>query len=285
VITSEAASENAYTQIKREFGGKQDITTQFVIFDDALLDTTKAHYTYLNILLGIYVKSGLQPWILNEAMHSDCYVGLDVSHENKRHASGIIQIVGKDGRLLKQKSMSDNEAGEIISWETMKDIIMETVHAYKTTYGEVPAHITFHRDGLCREDLDQMQHLLSSMNIRFDYVEIIKNTNRRMATHANKQWYTEQGLAYIKANSGYLCATSPKEFVGMAQPIKVVQKTTEKPFNEIIEDVYHLSFMHVHSMLKTRLPITIHYADLSSTFHNRGMINGNTRHERSLPFV
>ncbi|KYD14601.1 hypothetical protein B4168_1810 [Anoxybacillus flavithermus] len=43
--------------------------------------------------------------------------------------------------------------------------------------------------------------------------------------------------------------------------------------------------MHIHSMLKTRLPMTIHYADLSSTFHNHGLIHPRSQHERALPFV
>ena len=82
-----------------------------------------------------------------------------------------------------------------------------------------------------------------------------------------------------------MCATSPKEFVGMAKPIKVVQKTSCLSFDEIMNDIYKLSFMHVHSMLKTRLTVTTHYADLSSTFQNRGLIHPASKHELALPFV
>ena len=58
----------------------------------------------------------------------------------------------------------------------------------------------------------------------------------------------------------------------MAQPAKIVQKTNYLSIHDIVSDIYKLSFMHVHSMLKTRLPITVHYVDLSSTFHNRGLM-------------
>ncbi len=288
VIASEQFINNAYKTIKKEFGGKQDIVTQFISFSNDLLELSKSHYTILNILLGIYVKSGLQPWVLGENLNSDCFIGLDVSHEDGKHASGIIQIIGKDGTMIKQKSLSTNEAGEKISTATIEEIIYDTIHSYKERYAEVPKHITFHRDGFCREDLTFIEEKLSRMGITFDYIEILKNANRRMAIYDKYDkniWVTEQSLYYKKDNMGYLCSTSPKEFIGMARVIKVVQKTNCLDFNQIMSDIYKLSFMHIHSMLKTRLPITTHYADLSSTFHNRGLLHPSSKHEDALPFV
>jgi argonaute-like protein implicated in RNA metabolism and viral defense len=71
----------------------------------------------------------------------------------------------------------------------------------------------------------------------------------------------------------------------MAKPIKVVQRTELLSYEQIMSDIYMLSFMHIHSMLKTRLPISIHYADLSSTFYNRGLLHPRSQHDRALPFV
>ena len=76
----------------------------------------------LNILLGIYGKSGIQPWILDKPLTSDCYIGLDVSRENKINTAGIIQIVGKDGRILKSKTIVAPQRGEKIIKQTIKDI-------------------------------------------------------------------------------------------------------------------------------------------------------------------
>lgn len=281
VIAEEASLNHSYQAIKREFGGKHDIVTQCVELHDRVLNSEDTLY---NILLGIYVKAGLQPWILGEPLHSDCFVGLDVSHENGKHASGIIQIIGKDGAMIKQKSLSTSEAGEKISSETMREIVYDTLHAFEEQYGHAPTHITFHRDGFGREDLALIDSLLSPRGIQFDYVEILKNVNRRMAIH-EEGWKTSQGLSYTKERMGYLLATNPSKHVGMAKPLKVVQQTNVLPFEAVLSDVYRLSFMHVHSLLKTRLPITTHYADLSSTFHNRGLINANTQHEEALPFV
>lgn len=292
VLCTPSNIEHVYQKVKKEFGGKQDIVTQFVEFDykaegQFQKEFINNEYKLLNILLGIYVKSGIQPWILGKNLASDCFVGLDVSHEDGRHTSGIIQIIGKDGRIIKQKSMNTSESGEIISWETLEDVIYDSIHAYQETYGESPQHITFHRDGKCRENLEALQAKFAELNMSFDYVEVVKDTKRRMAVYndANKQWKTQQGLFYRKERMGYLCSTSPHHKVGMARPIKVVQKTENHNFHKIMNDVYMLSFMHIHSMLKTRLPISTHYADLSSTFHNRGLLHPRTEHEKSLPFV
>lgn len=285
VFTNEKNGELAYRAIKREFGGKQDIVTQFVIYHPSLLDTNKSMYTILNILLGIYAKSGLQPWILAEPLFSDCFIGLDVSHEDGKHSTGILQIIGKDGRMIKQKPIATYEAGEKIGNQTLEDIIYDSIHTFNKAYNYKPKHITFHRDGFCREDLDFIEEILSNLKISFDYIEVIKNVNRRMAVYDNNQWFTRQGLLYKKDRFGYLCATSPNEYIGMARPIKIVQKTSNLSFDQIASDIYNLSFMHIHSMLKTRLPITTHYADLSSTFHNRGFINPSSKHEYALPFV
>jgi hypothetical protein len=284
VIGTEENIDRAYVTIKKEFGGKEDLMTQFVVFDSSLL-TENNIFHYYNILLGIYAKSGIQPWILSSQLHSDCFIGLDVSHEHGKHSSGIIQVIGKDGRIIKQKSIATAESGEKIGISTMEEVVNESIFSYEKVYGTKPKHITFHRDGLCREDLTSLQSYLKSFQIPFDFVEVIKKSKRRMAIFSNQKWFTKQGLYYSKGNTAYLCATDPKEYVGMAQPVKIVQKTNYLTIHEIVSDIYKLSFMHIHSMLKTRLPITIHYADLSSTFHNRGLIHPRSKHEEALPFV
>jgi argonaute-like protein implicated in RNA metabolism and viral defense len=284
VIGTEENIDRAYVTIKKEFGGKEDLMTQFVGFTSSLV-TENNIFHYYNILLGIYAKAGIQSWILSSPMHSECFIGLDVSHEQGRHASGIVQIIGREGKIIKQKSVATAESGETIANSTMEEIVNESIYSYEQTYGAKPRHITFHRDGICREDLDFLQAYLRSFQIPFDFVEIIKKPRRRMAVYSNRKWMTKQGVYYSKGNTAYLCATDPKEAVGMAQPIKIVQKTNGLSIHEIVSDIYKLSFMHIHSMLKTRLPITIHYADLSSTFHNRGLIHPRSQHERALPFV
>ena len=61
----------------------------------------------------------------------------------------------------------------------------------------------------------------------------------------------------------------------MAKTIRIKRVHGEQTMDKIVEDVYKLSFMHIGSILKSRLPVTTHYADLSSTYGNRELMPNN----------
>ncbi|CAH1209613.1 hypothetical protein PAECIP111893_03075 [Paenibacillus plantiphilus] len=279
VIITEKIAGMWYDAIKKEFGGNAAVPTQFIT-----METLQKADDYIigNLLLGLYSKSGIQPWVLSSSLSSDCFIGLDVSHEGGRHSAGIVQVVGKDGRVLSSRANTSSEAGEKIRHETMCQIVYSALDQYQSHYNEKPRHITFHRDGFCREDLNSLDEVMNSLDVEYDMVEIIKKTNRRMALNVDKQgWETKSGLCYVKDNLAYLIATNPHPRVGTAQPIKIVKKKGSLPMEAIIQDIYNLSFMHIGSLLKCRLPITTHYADLSSTFFNRQWLptdSGDTLH-------
>ena len=304
-----------YTEFKKQFGGKWDISSQvltekslqaferllkqhnlesFNANDEAvcshvanIVKSSPLSFTVFNILLGIYVKSGMQPWVLAERTYSDCFIGLDVSHENGKSAAGIMNVIGCNGHLIKQSAINGVLAGEKIDSETLKEILVEVLHAYQQQFGEFPKHMTIHRDGCWREDSVLVEQLLTEKHITYDIVEIIKKPNRRMALYdaAEGKFVTQQGVYYIRGNEALLCATDPRENIGMAQPIKIIQQTSNLPFNQVIEDIYRLSFMHIHALNKMRLPATIHYADLSSTAYQRGQVTARSTNVTNLPFV
>ena len=64
--------------------------------------------------------------------------------------AGLIQLIGKDGRVLKSKTISSHQSGEKIQINILKDIIFEAKQAYKNTYNKKLEHIVFHRDGINR---------------------------------------------------------------------------------------------------------------------------------------
>lgn len=70
----------------------------------------------------------------------------------------------------------------------------------------------------------------------------------------------------------------------MAKPIRITKVYGEQSIDSIVLDVYKLSFMHIGSVLKARLPVTTYYADLSSTFGNRELIPSNID-SNSLHFI
>ena len=277
VIMDDENCEKYYSSIKKIFGNKHNIATQFISFSTLNYNEKNKNAVLLNILLGIYGKSGIQPWILDGKLTADCYIGLDVSRENKLNTAGIIQIVGKDGRILKSKSLTSPQSGEKINTDTIREIFYEAVASYEKIYNEYPKHIVIHRDGISREELDILKETAKNLDIKFEYVEITKNVNRRIATFKTSDglWETEMGSYYTKENFAYIVTTNPYEKIGMAKPLRIKRVHGEQTMDKIVEDVYKLSFMHIGSILKSRLPVTTHYADLSSTYGNRELMPNN----------
>ena len=277
VIMDDENCEKYYSSIKKIFGNKHNIATQFISFSTLNYNEKNKNAVLLNILLGIYGKSGIQPWILEGQLTADCYIGLDVSRENKLNTVGIIQIVGKDGRILKSKSLTSPQSGEKINTDTIREIFYEAVASYEKIYNEYPKHIVIHRDGISREELDILKETAKNLDIKFEYVEITKNVNRRIATFKTSDglWETEMGSYYTKENFAYIVTTNPYEKIGMAKPLRIKRVHGEQTMDNIVEDVYKLSFMHIGSILKSRLPVTTHYADLSSTYGNRELMPNN----------
>ncbi|OXS79407.1 Piwi domain-containing protein [Domibacillus enclensis] len=304
-----------YNEFKRQFGGKWDISSQIITekvlktFQYALtrhqltdfnvndekecervadiVKNDSLSYPVFNILLGIYVKSGMQPWVLAERAHSDCFIGLDVSHEDGKSAAGIMNVIGSNGHLIKQSALNGVLAGEKIDEPTLNEIITEVLYSYQKQFGHFPKHVTIHRDGKWRESSELVGRLFKDRNVAYDIVEVIKKPNRRMAFYNNEtgKFETKQGVCYVRNQEAFLCSTNPRETIGMAQPVKIVQLTNTLPFKQIIQDCYDLSFMHIHAVNKMRLPATIHYADLSSTAYQRGQVAPRTTNGTHLPFV
>jgi hypothetical protein len=276
-----------YTLFKRELGREYKLSTQVVTFETSEYQSKKKDQrkkredlerVYMNILLGIYVKMGIYPWKLSERLHSDCFVGLDVSHDKELHITGIIQVVGKDGLPLWTKPLSNSERGEVIRRETIEETIYKTLDKFKKMNGRLPKHITFHRDGCGHQvELKVISELLDHLQIKYDYVSIEKKINRRMAykmEEKKSKWLNSMDFAYVKDEEryAYLCTTNPSESVGMAQPFRITQWTNDMNFDQIIEDIYKLTFMNIHAINKSRLPSTINYADKSASFFARGML-------------
>lgn len=282
VILEDENLNKYYNTIKKTFGYQNNIATQCISLKTLSCDSKGKKSLFLNILLGLYAKNNVQPWILRKRLNSDCFIGLDVSRENKVNKAGVVQVIGYDGRVLKTKVISSSQSGEKIKAETLKEIVFEAVASYESVYGRKPNHITFHRDGVSREELESLKITTENLGIAFDYIEVTKGINRRIATlypdgkdSKEKTWETEMGKCYTKDNYAFICTTKPYEGMGMAQPIRIKQVEGKLNMIQVVEDVYNLSFMHIGATNKTRLPITTYYADLSSTYGNRELIPVN----------
>lgn len=77
---------------------------------------------------------------------------------------------------------------------------------------------------------------------------------------------------FKKENEAYLITTNPSENMGMARPLRIKKVYGNQNMDDIVKDIYKLSFMHIGSIMKSRLPITTHYADLSSIYSHRELM-------------
>lgn len=286
VILENYNCEKYYTLLKKLFGNKNNIPTQFIELSTLNYNEKNKNAIFLNILLGVYGKCGIQPWILNDSLSADCYVGIDVSRENNLNTAGVIQIVGKNGKILRSKSIAYHQRGEKINIETMREIFHEATFSYKKVYGKNLNNIVIHRDGINREEIEILKETANNLGIKFDYVEVTKNISRRIATLniEDKIWKTEIGAYFTKEDTAYMVTTNPFESLGMAKPIRVRKIYGNENIHNIVSDVYKLSYMHVGSILKSRLPVTTHYADLSATYGNRELMPSNVD-SRELHFI
>ena len=62
--------------------------------------------------------------------------------------------MGKDGRILKSKTIVAPQRGEKINTQTIKEIFYEAVTSYEKIYKEPLKHLVIHRDGITREELE-----------------------------------------------------------------------------------------------------------------------------------
>ncbi|MDQ0418623.1 uncharacterized protein (UPF0335 family) [Croceifilum oryzae] len=282
---------NIYRILKKELG-KKTIFSQVTTMDsieeyrsDSLRPKNPLYY-HGNILLGMYAKAGIQPWLLNASLTSDAYIGLDVSREDGKNASGSVQVVSQYGSIVSCEPVGSSERGEVISKETIETIISQVKRFYDEQKRRL-RHITIYRDGKGHTaEMQVFKDILGKRGITFDYLSIVKKPNRRMAIEEDGTYRTEIGLTYFSEETGigYLTATSPHDSVGMAEPIRIERKLGNTSMKQIMQDAYHLTFMQIHTLNKGRLPAPIAYADASSTFYLRGQLPSNGIKNR-LPFV
>lgn len=278
-IISENNIRAFYEGAKNVFSANNSIAIQCINYEKLLKIGTASPYkkdtTFMNILLGIYAKVGVKAWRLKKELHSDLFIGLDGSRENGRNVATALQIIAKDGTTLSASLVTGLQEGDKLNTEKLTSILKEAIGVYKDKYGQKVKHITIHRDSTFKVDTDALDKMAKELKVKYDYVMISGNVNRRIAStdidqepviiggKKAQQWYTVEGRYYLRTqDSALICTSSPINAVGMARPIEVRSVTHNRPFIELLEDVYNLTFMCVHSINKARTPATVFYASL-----------------------
>lgn len=277
-ILSNHVHPSAYDKIKSILG-REGIATQNVFWESLI---SKNEYTYLNLLLGIYNKAGIQPYILKNRLSADVYLGLDVSHEEGKHAAGCIQLMGSNGMVISSQVVSGFQAGERIETKMIQEII-EWMLIRCNQMNISVSHLVIHRDGKAiNSEIEDFKQYLDEEGISFDYVAVKKNHNRRMIIEDHQRYVTRDGLLYLRKNEAYLCSTNPSAKMGMARPIKVEKSYGSTPMKKIVQDIYCLTYMNTHALNRFRHPATIFGADGISKFKNRGWLPSSKNDARLL---
>jgi|GEM_PF-6917499 len=250
---------------------KHNIISQFVYIDDKNKD-----FYVRNTLLGLLIKNNIYLWRLKEKLNSDCVIGIDLSREKKISFIGTI-IIDKDGIIdllpleIKNNVLND---GEKIDIDELKNILKLAIKTYKERNGKNPEHITIHRDGYFNEDLMAIDDFFADLNIKYDVVEIIKIINIRMLKLENNNINTEK-MIYYKNQEAYFCTTDTNLKMGIASSFKVIQKTNNLKFTDIVKDICNLRFLNYHysDNNRAKFPVSVNYSHkISNAIRNETII-------------
>lgn len=277
-------TNNEYQKIKRIYS-KLGISNQLINYDKLKnLDKDLSKDKILNILLGLYFKLGKYPWLLDYNFNSDCFIGIDVSHENYKHTIACVAYIIKGDDIQfrevgKQINEVDYKYGkEKFSSKSMEEVLNNLIIECKKVKPDLK-HIVIHRDGFCRNSEQQFfETFFDKINIKYSIISILKKINRKIIIKSdltNKYESIICSFLNNKENFSYVISTNVSKNK-LANPYKIqLIYSNNNPVYDLkmaVEDIHYLTYMCFHTVQKTRLPATIFYSDKSSTSHNREYI-------------
>ncbi|CDF58748.1 Piwi domain-containing protein [Thermobrachium celere] len=268
VIPNEHDENNPYSEFKTVWA-KYKIPSQMicvdsikVINDCSNMNNYNGLYYINEISLGMLVKSGGVPWILEEITGDvDCFIGLDVGNPQKgiRYPSSSV-LFDKNGTFINYFKPEIPQTGEIIVDKILQEIFDNIILSFETKFNQPPKHIVIHRDGFAREDINWYKQYFQSKNIKFDIVEVKKQGAVKFATKKGNVFINPEAGCYV-TNGQYAYLVTNDIKLGSPRPLKIEKVYGDIPLDDIVKQIYYLSELHVGSFKKTRLPVTTEYAD------------------------
>jgi len=223
----------------------------------------------LNVCAGLLGKMGGRPWILNNRLSADFYVGLDVGGEKKARVACYTffdefgNCVGEDWRPQRAEEIDPPE---------LKRTIVNAIRSHR----EHIDSLVIHRDGeFTGKELQGIQLVQSELvedgtmpkGSRIVCVNVKKAVPYRLYEIQKEQKNgCRVGSCIILDDHSGILATSGAPLLkqGTAQPmlIELVPPFDKADIKMMMKDLYYLSFMHWGSiLLKMKLPATLRYAD------------------------
>lgn len=264
---NDESEENPYNPFKKVWAEK-NIPSQMISVKTAkILKDSKSNtglYYLHNIILGILGKIGGIPWAIdNMEGNIDCFIGLDVGTREKGiHHPACSVLFDKHGELINYYKPVIPQSGEIIENNILQEIFDNVLNSYEEKYKELPKNIVIHRDGFSRENLNWYENYFGKYNIKFNIIEVRKNTPIKLANIDNNTIKNpEKSIYVVNKNKAYVVTTDIKENLGSPRPLKIEKTYGNLDMLTILNQIYALSQIHVGSTKSMRLPITTGYAD------------------------
>lgn len=277
-------TNSEYQRIKRIFA-KWGVSNQMINYNKLKnLEKDFNKDKILNILLGLYFKMGKYPWMLDYKFNANCFVGLDISHENNKHTIACVAYIVKGNDIQfreigKQIAEVDYKDGkEKISDKSMRTVLNMLITECKKVNPKLN-HIVIHRDGFCRNS-EQIffKDFFEKAQIKYTIISILKKINRKIIMKIDGQnkygSFISSYLNYDEKFSYIISTNVMGKKLSNPYKIQFVDSNYEPSYtlSNAVDDIYNLTYMCFHTTLKTRLPATIFYSDKSSTSHNRDYI-------------
>jgi hypothetical protein len=276
VIQYEGETER-YLNFKEWFDKPNQVLTYRVIDERYQLPREqmgKYNNLLLNVCAGLLGKMGGRPWVLENKLSSDFYVGLDVGGEKKARVACFTFFDGYGNYI--NEEWRPQRAEEIDPLE-LKRIVVNAVEACQQSVRS----IVFHRDGeLTGRELQGIEMVKSDLikngtipdNAVFICVNVKKNVPYRLYDiQGNQQSGCRIGSYLILNKQSGIVATSGDPLLrqGTAKPmlVELVSPFDKASIKTVLQDVYCLSYMHWGSIMqKMKLPATLRYADALTPF-------------------
>ncbi|MGC8905576.1 argonaute PAZ domain-containing protein [Thermus sp.] len=212
-----------------------------------------------NALLGLLAKAGLQVVALQGTYPAELAVGFDAGGRESFRFGGAACAVGEDGSHLLW-TLPEAQAGERIPQEVVRDLLEETLWAFRREAGRLPSRVLLLRDGrVPQNEFTLALEALAREGIAYDLVSVRKSGGGRIYP---VQGRLVDGLYVPLEDRTFLLLTVHRDFRGTPRPLKLVHEAGDTPLEALAAQIYHLTRLYPASGFAfPRLPAPLHLAD------------------------
>jgi len=119
-----------------------------------------------------------------------------------------------------------------------------------------------HRDGFSNEEDSWYDEYFNEKNVNYNIIEIRKFVFSKMSLQTNNRVVNPKvGSAIYNDKEGFLVTTDIKDYLGSPDPLHIKKVKSNLSMRDIMLQILALSYMHIGSTKKLKLPITTGYAD------------------------